>query len=180
MAVAARAPEVRFEVTTRDDAMKIRSAISGGVRFGKHIYIGSSSSGRVQDVLQQHMASVMFYAGGEVSELGRSSTRMGKVLGCGPPVVANEGGGDVAHVIRDYRIGALVAGPVARDMEAAWNEAQDLLCDPELPTRCHRAAEVLFPLENGPAAYASLHGAILGERSRGVERIDTSGQQEAA
>ncbi|MBK8011020.1 MAG: hypothetical protein IPK13_06690 [Deltaproteobacteria bacterium] len=54
--------------------------------------------------------AVIFYAGGQISELGRSPTRMAEVLGCGLPVVANAGVGDVAQTLTDNRIRVLVAG----------------------------------------------------------------------
>ena len=109
----------------------------------------------MQNVLQGQIASVMFYDGGQVSELGRSPTRMAEILGCGLPVVANEGVGDVARVVRDHRVGVLAAGPGHREMEAAWDELERLLADPELAARCRTAAEEVFSLRSGTAAYFS-------------------------
>lgn len=106
----------------------------------------------------------MFYAGGEVSELGRSPTRMGEILGCGLPVVANDGVGDVARIIRDYNVGVIAAGSSASDMEKAWDDLQCLLSDPDLPIRCRRAAEEVFSLKAGTAAYSRLYAAISERR----------------
>ena len=58
-------------------------------------------------LVRSHTASVLFYAGGSISELGRSPTRLAEVLACGRPVVANPGVGDVEHVIRQNRVGSL-------------------------------------------------------------------------
>lgn len=124
---------------------------------------------KAHQVLHGQMASVMFYAGGEISELGRSPTRMAEILGCGLPVVANEGVGDVAQIIREYRVGVLVTGASALEMEVAWDNLQQLLADPDLAARCRRAAEEVFSLETGTAAYSVLYAEILGRgASKGV------------
>jgi glycosyltransferase involved in cell wall biosynthesis len=160
-AAARRDPDVVLELTTRDDPGPIRIAFARESDLADRLQIASSPSDKVQQVIQRQIASVMFYAGSEVSELGRAPTRMGEILGCGIPVVANEGVGDVARIIRDYRVGILAKGPGARDMEAAWDELQALLADPDLPVRCRRAAEEVFSLSAGTAAYVRLYAEIL-------------------
>jgi glycosyltransferase involved in cell wall biosynthesis len=106
----------------------------------------------------------MFFNDG-LSKLGSSPTRMAEILGCGLPVVANEGVGDVARIISEYRVGVLAEGPEPEAMTAAWSELTALLKDPELASRCRKAAEEVFSLESGTAAYARLYEQVLeGER----------------
>ncbi|KAF0114635.1 MAG: hypothetical protein FD150_1422 [Rhodobacteraceae bacterium] len=155
--VAAGDPDVVFELTTRDDPADVRAALDPDGRLGERLRIAASASEDVQRVLQGQTASVMFYAGGQVSELGRSPTRMAEILGCGLPVVANDGVGDVARVIRDYRVGVLAQGPDPQAMSAAWSELLALLEDPDLASRCRKAAEEVFSLEAGTASYARLY-----------------------
>ena len=161
LAVAAKRDEnLRFELTTRDDPVQVRAAIGGDKDLQSRLQIESSPSERVQEVLQRQMASVMFFTQG-LSKLGSSPTRMAEILGCGLPVVANEGVGDVAQIIREYRVGVLVGGPNERDMNAAWDQLQQLLNDPELAIRCRKAAESVFSLESGTAAYRALYRQIV-------------------
>lgn len=165
LAVAAkRDPELRFELTTRDDPAKVRAAIGGDADLQSRLRIAPSASERVHEVLQGQMASVMFYAGGEISELGRSPTRMAEILGCGLPVVANEGVGDVAQIIREHRVGVLVRGSSQQEMAVAWDELEQLLADPDLAGRCRRAAEAVFSLETGTAAYSALYAKVIDKR----------------
>ncbi len=162
LAVAAMKDEgVVFEVTTRDDAARVRSAIGGDANLQARLSVASCPPETVHEVLHGQTASVMFYAGGEISELGRSPTRMAEILGCGLPIVANEGVGDVARIIRDYRVGVLAQGPEPEAMASAWEELKTLLDDADLPTRCRRAAEEVFSLESGTAAYARLYKQVL-------------------
>jgi len=118
-------------------------------------------SHEVHEAVQRHTASVMFYAGGEVSELGRSPTRMAEILGCGLPVVANPGVGDVAEIIQKYRVGVLVTEGTPDAMKSAFRELLELMNDAELPGRCRRAAEKVFSLQAGTQAYRELYRDIL-------------------
>ncbi|MCV2877670.1 glycosyltransferase [Sedimentimonas flavescens] len=157
--VAENNPEIQFELTTRDDADQVRKAL--GRQLADQVAISSSPSDQVQDVLRRQTASVMFYAGGETSELGRSPTRMAEILGCGLPVVANDGVGDVAEIIREHRVGVLATGSSKQEMNNAWRELQGLLLDPDLAQRCRATAERLFSLDAGTEAYRKLYADIL-------------------
>lgn len=159
---AKRDPELRFELTTRDDPAKVRAAIGGDMDLQSRLHIAPSPSERVHEVLQGQMASVMFFTQG-LSKLGSSPTRMGEILGCGLPVIANDGVGDVAKVIRKHRVGVLVAGSSETEMSTAWDELQQLLEDPGLGARCRNAAEEVFSLEGGTAAYSALYSEVLGK-----------------
>jgi glycosyltransferase involved in cell wall biosynthesis len=158
--VAMRDKDAVFEVTTRDDPTRVRTALESDERLGDRLRITPSAPEDVQKVLQGQTASVMFFTDG-LSKLGSSPTRMAEILGCGLPVVANEGVGDVARIIREYRVGVLAQGPEPTAMAAAWEELKTLLDDPDLPFRCRRAAEEVFSLESGIAAYAGLYKHVL-------------------
>lgn len=153
-------PQLRFELTTRDNPNSVRAALGANHALQSRLSIAPCASDKVHEVLQGQLASVMFFTEG-IGKLGSSPTRMGEVLGCGLPVIANDGVGDVAHIIRKYRVGVLVSGPSERDMAYAWDVLQQLLADPDLPSRCRKAAEEVFSLEAGTAAYAKLYDRIL-------------------
>jgi glycosyltransferase involved in cell wall biosynthesis len=110
--------------------------------------------------IRGHDVSVMFYAGGELSELGRSPTRLAEVLGSGLPIVANEGVGDVADVLREHRVGVLLEGSGPDQVRLAMRQLDALLVDPDLPARCRRVAERLFSLGTGTEAYRAIYGQI--------------------
>lgn len=157
---AQRDPEARFELTTRDDPDRVHALLGGDQALQKRIVIAPCPSDKVQEVLQGQRASVMFFTDG-LSKLGSSPTRMAEILGCGLPVMANDGVGDVARIIREHRVGVLAAGPEPEKMAAAWDELQALLADPDLPRRCRAAAEQVFSLHAGTQAYQRLYAEIL-------------------
>ncbi|WP_108483542.1 glycosyltransferase [Oceaniglobus ichthyenteri] len=157
----ARDPDARFEIVTRDDAQRVRAELDPTNELAGRLIIGPRPSKDMPDAVRGHDLSVMFYAGGEISELGRSPTRMAEVLGCGLPVVANEGVGDVADIVRKNNVGVIVEGASVQQMGTAFDALQNLMKDPDLPSRCRATAEAVFSLETGTQAYREIYASIL-------------------
>ena len=160
-AAAKHDPDARFEIITRDDPARVRSAIAGGAELQTRLEISAMPSHLVHQAVQRHDVSVMFYAGDAVSELGRSPTRMAEILGCGLPVVANRGVGDVATIIEAHRVGVLVADCSPAAMSGALAELDELMLDPDLSRRCRAAAESVFSLGAGTEVYRDLYKCVL-------------------
>jgi glycosyltransferase involved in cell wall biosynthesis len=159
--VAQNDPEAQFEVVTRDEAEKVRAALDIDGKLGDRLSIFPRASESVHEALQKHSTSVMFFTSGK-SKLGSAPTRLGEALGCGVPVVANEGVGDVADIIRKNNVGVIVKGGSEASMALALDELETLQSDPDLPSRCRKAAEEVFSLEAGTKAYRKLYADILG------------------
>ena len=164
-AAAAHDPQARFEIVTRDDPLSVRTAVDPTGRLKDRLTIGPRKSQDMPDAVRGHDLSVMFFTEG-LSKLGSSPTRMAEILGCGLPVAANDGVGDVARIIEKYRVGVLVDGPKPEQMTAALLALDDLMADPDLPARCRADAEEVFSLKGGTEAYAHLYDAVL-DRSHG-------------
>ena len=159
--VAQKDPKARFEVVTRDDAETVRATLDIDGKLGDRLSIFPSASESVHEALQKQATSVMFFTSG-TSKLGSAPTRLGEALGCGVPVVANEGVGDVADIIRRYNVGVIVKDGSKTSMTAALDELAALRSDPDLPSRCRKAAEEVFSLEAGTEAYRKIYADILG------------------
>lgn len=159
-AIARAEPTARFELISRDAPEAILSALQPAPAWANRLRIEAATPAQMPAIVQRHTASVMFFTGG-LSKLGSSPTRMAEVLGCGRPVVANPGVGDVEQVIREHRVGVLARGDGAAEMEACVAELLALLQDPQLASRCRCTAEALFSLESGTAAYRQLYAEIL-------------------
>lgn len=158
--VAALDPDARFEIVTRDDAERVREALDPANELAGRLSVGPRLSDEMPDAVRGHDLSVMFFTDG-LSKKGSAPTRLAEVLGCGLPVVANEGVGDVADIVRKHNVGVIVGGASKDQMEAAFKALQTLMQDPELPLRCRKAAEEVFSLEAGTAAYARLYDRLI-------------------
>jgi glycosyltransferase involved in cell wall biosynthesis len=159
-AVAADDPEARFDIVTRDDADRVRAALDPAGALGDRLSIGPRPSEEMPDAVRGHDLSVMFFTDG-LSKLGSAPTRLAEVLGCGLPVIANEGVGDVADIVRQNRVGIIADGPDPAQMSVALDELKTLMQDPDLPRRCRATAETVFSLSAGTEAYQNLYTAIL-------------------
>lgn len=160
-AVSRADPTARFELISRDPPDAIFTALEPSISWSKKLIIKSATPSEMPAIVQRHTASVMFYAGGATSELGRSPTRLAEVLGCGRPIVANTGVGDVESIIRQSRVGVLSQGAGECEMDACVDELLELLSDPQLASRCRLTAEEQFSLEAGTSAYRQLYQDIL-------------------
>lgn len=171
-AAAIHDPEARFDIVSRDDLQSVRKALDPDGRLNARLTIGPRKPEDMPEAVRGHDLSVMFYAGGEDSELGRSPTRMAEILGCGLPVIANDGVGDVAWIIEKYRVGVIVDGPDPDQMVAALMALDQLLADPDLPSRCRHAAEEVFSLSGGTEAYSHLYASVLSQSQKDMACVD--------
>ena len=154
-------PTAQFEVISRDSSEDIFSALNLAPDLACRLRIKAATPSQMPAIVQKHTASIMFYAGGAISELGRSPTRMAEVLGCGRPVVANPGVGDIEQVIRQHRVGVIARSSNTEDMNSCVEELLALLRDPNLADRCRRTANQLYSLESGISAYRQLYASVL-------------------
>lgn len=158
-------PHVELRIVTREDAELIRGRLSeAGVRSERLVVYGVSAE-EVPAALTHLSAAAMFFETG-VAKMASCPTRMGEILACGLPVVANSGVGDVGELIHRYRVGVLVEENSERAMQLAIAELIALLRDPELSARCRSAAEDWFSLAKGTAAYEALYQQIASSRCR--------------
>jgi len=159
-AVARAHPMPRFELISRDSPDAILTALQPTPALADRLLIQAAIPAVMPAIVQRHTASVMFFTGG-LSKLGSCPTRMAEVLGCGRPIVANPGVGDVENIIRQHRVGVLALGSSPAEMDLCVDHLLTLLQDPGLTSRCRRTAEQIFSLESGTTAYRQLYAQIL-------------------
>lgn len=174
--VAKEDPEAKFEVITRDDMPMVRAAIDSNGSLGDRLSIFPSHPDNVHKNLQKHSTSVMFFTPGK-SKLGSAPTRLGEALGCCLPVVANEGVGDVADIIRRYNVGVIIKNNSQSEMKKAYFELETLRLDPDLPSRCRDAAEKVFSLQAGTQTYRKIYSEILASENFSKITLQTDNNQ---
>ena len=135
--VAQKDPEARFEVVTRDDAETVRAALDIRRQARRSAFdlserIRERARGAAKAVYVRDVFHVR-----DKSSLGVRRPAWGSI-GCGVPVVANEGVGDVADIIRRYNVGVIVKDGSEAAMTTALDELEALRSDPDLPSRCRQ------------------------------------------
>lgn len=159
--LAARLPEARFEIITREDPEVVLDALNNALGaepdWHPRLTISAAKASEIHERLQQQNLSMFFYATGAASELGRSPTRMGESLGCGVPVLANEGIGDVAQTIREGGVGHVLDGEDDAALARAADAVMGLLDDPDISERCRRVAENVYSLKSGVESYHEIY-----------------------
>ena len=158
--LAKRYPDAQFEIITRDNPEVVRKAIGGNQNLQSKLTIYSLPSEKVHEAVQRHTVSVMFFKEG-LGKLGSAPTRLGEILGCGLPVIANAGVGDVARIVENYHVGVLVKENSDAAIQKALEELDILMKDPHLAQRCRNAAEEVFSLQKGTEAYRTVYKYIL-------------------
>jgi glycosyltransferase involved in cell wall biosynthesis len=150
-----------FEITTKDNPKEVLDILKQYNLPLERLKIFSAEVSEMPQVNQLQTASTLFYKGHEVSELGRSPTRMAEVLGCGNPVIANSGVGDVANIIKKYNVGILLDKLDRQSLRVAYQELIELMEDPELSSRCRNVAEMIYSLSQGINSYTQIYKSVL-------------------
>ncbi|CAA0080646.1 D-inositol-3-phosphate glycosyltransferase [BD1-7 clade bacterium] len=98
-----------------------------------------------------------------LGRLGSFPTRMAEFLACGVPVIGNAGVGDVADIIRKYRVGVVVENNSLDSLSDAVKEMAELLKDPDLEARCLYAVNDYFCADIGAQKYRKIYRKIVDE-----------------
>ncbi|MBX7535481.1 glycosyltransferase [Qipengyuania sp. GH1] len=155
-----RSPNCNFEVITRDAAVLVRKQIDPLGRLGGRLKIQSKTPDEMPLAIQGHSTSAMFFTNG-VAKLGSAPTRLAEVLGCGVPVIVNEGVGDVAEIVRTNKIGVVVSSATPDELEHAYDELEILRRDRHLPARCRETAQEIFSLTAGANKFREVYARII-------------------
>ena len=156
LAYRERRPGAAFLFVTRDDpAMIRRSAEAKGIAPGD-VLVRAALREEVPVFLAAADLGVAFKQP-SFSALACSPTKLGEMLAVGLPVIANSGVGDVAAVLEERGMGALVERFDRASLLAAVDTA---LSDPLRPEEIRRHAERWFSLEDGVGRYDGVYRSL--------------------
>lgn len=102
----------------------------------------------------------VFFIRPVLSKRGSAATKLAEFLGCGVPVVINDGVGDSGRIVRDGRVGVVLPRVDADVFDQSLQDVRGLLADGEAASRCRRVAHELFDLESGVDEYRRLYGRL--------------------
>lgn len=97
------------------------------------------------------------------SKLACSPIKLGEYLACGIPVVSTSGCGDYDDLVRDQRVGVVVANSERDTYPAAARALRALLDEDDLDVRCRNAARAYVGLDEvvNPR-YAEIYRSLVG------------------
>jgi glycosyltransferase involved in cell wall biosynthesis len=88
-------------------------------------------------------------------------TKLAEFLGCGVPVVVNDGVGDMGTLVRSGRVGVVLEGLDVVAFRRATKELAGLHADSSLRFRCRTEAECRLDVRQGSSRFSSLAGKLV-------------------
>ena len=158
--ISEKFPNTLFEIVTKDDPEIIKTYFSEHDFDHLKLKIFSTDSEDMPLKICDHSVSVMFFNPG-IGKLGSSPTRLGEILACGKPVIANAGVGDVAKILKENNVGILIDNDNSLAIGNSVDSISRLLKDDTLSLRCRKVAENIFSLSDGSKKFKSIYKGIL-------------------
>jgi glycosyltransferase involved in cell wall biosynthesis len=153
-------PDLHLQVLTRADRGLVGTMLKVGGLPDERWSVESASYWEMPGRLEGSSAGLSFLASG-LSEHGGSPTKVGEYWAMGLPIVTTPNNSDMDEIIRRERVGVVVRGHADQDYQQAARELRELLQDPELESRCRRAAEKHYSLESACEQQIRLYGQLL-------------------
>jgi glycosyltransferase involved in cell wall biosynthesis len=153
-------PELRILIVTRDDRDALRIDLERAGVAGDRLILVSASFEEMPRYIRLFDAG-LFFIRPSFSKRGSAATKLAEFLGCGVPVVINDGVGDSAAIVRDYRAGVVLSSLDPSACAAVLPEVKAAMADPAMRDRCRRAAADRFDIEAGVERYRGLYRRLL-------------------
>jgi glycosyltransferase involved in cell wall biosynthesis len=157
-------PNVTFEILTRDNQEKILEELQLKPEWQNRIKIGAVPFAQMPERVSNHDGS-MFFFNADISKLGSCPTRMGELLGCGVPVLANPGVGDVESIISENNVGVLINNESDEAIANACEAFVKLISEKDISLICRNTSQKLFSLNIGVQHYKAIYTHILDNKS---------------
>jgi glycosyltransferase involved in cell wall biosynthesis len=156
---------VHLRVLSRAEPELVASMLNTGNLSGDLWSLHSVPYSAVPGELTDHQAGLSFLTQG-ISEHGCSPTKIGEYWAVGMPVITTPNVSDTDDIIRRERVGVIVQEHSDDAYLSAIKELQRLLKDPELASRCRRAAETHYALEPACERQLALYRDIVQAKER--------------
>lgn len=151
-----RRPRVKVLMVTREDHGRLRAdAERHGLSPDALVLTRAPFEGMPALIRLMHVG--VFFIRVCFSKRASAATRLAEFLACGVPVVINDGIGDSGGIVRDGRVGVVLADTSRDSFEASAAPLEALLDDPATAARCREVAAREFSLAHGVARYAALY-----------------------
>jgi glycosyltransferase involved in cell wall biosynthesis len=163
------AGEVHLKVLTRAEPDLVVSMLEASGLSPRDWSMAAVSRERMPEELSGQDAGLFFLAQG-LSEHGCSPTKIGEYWAMGLPIVTTANVSDNDEIIRRERVGVIVNDHTDAEYRRAIDELNALLKEPDLASRCRRAAEDHYALTPACERQVGLYRKLI-EGCTNVEAI---------
>jgi glycosyltransferase involved in cell wall biosynthesis len=139
-AAVAADPEACLVLLTEDPGGALAAALAARGVPADRFLVARAPHAEVPRWLAPSRAGVFFIRSCR-SKKASCPTKLGEFLGCGVPVVVNDGVGDMGALVRGSRVGVVVEGFGVEEFRRARADLDALRADPGLRARCRAEAE---------------------------------------
>jgi len=152
-------PEAKVLFVTREDHERLRAdAAAAGLAPDRMVL--AAAAFEEMPAFVRLMRLGVFFIKPVPSKRGSAATKLAEFLGCGVPVVINDGVGDSGDLVRRHGVGVVLADVTRETMEASLVPVARLLGDSSAGARCVAAARAHFDLAVGVAKYSALYARL--------------------
>jgi glycosyltransferase involved in cell wall biosynthesis len=151
----------RFVISNRNEHAVIRAALRHHQVPESTVELRSSRYEDMPTIIGRMDAGVCFVRP-QFSKIGSAPTKFGEYLACGVPVVATEGVGDQAEVIREGKVGLVATTLKPEEINTLADGLIRLRDDAGIRDRCRAVAENRFSLDSGVSKYRAIYKGLGG------------------
>lgn len=159
-AFAASWPALRILIVTRDDGEALRSDLERAGVPGDRLAITRASFEDMPRYVRLFDAG-LFFIKPSFAKRASAATKMAEFLGCGVPVIINDGVGDSGTIVRDGRVGVVLSALDAKAFDGALPGVRAVISDRATKERCRLVATEVFDLDAGVERYRRLYRRLL-------------------
>jgi glycosyltransferase involved in cell wall biosynthesis len=152
--------DVRLLILNRSEHPYIRERLAAhGIRED-WVEMKSLAPAKVADEMRTKIDAGIFFGKPGFQQLGRAPTKLGELLGCGIPCLANAGIGDVERILEGERVGVVLRRFTPEEQETGVRQLLDLASDCEVRKRCAEVARRYFSLDIGVDSYDRIYCSL--------------------
>lgn len=154
-----RFDRMKAVIVTREDHERLRvDAVRAGIPTDRLVL--TRASFEEMPALMRIMDVGVFFIRACFSKRASAATKLAEFLGCGVPVVINDGIGDSGEIVRGNAAGIVMRSTASDAFDASEGALRALLADGDRARRCRSVALDLFSLTRGVEAYANVYAQL--------------------
>jgi len=152
-------PEARLLIINRNEHDYIRERLAAGGVSNEAVELLAVDHAEMPYQMNR-MHAAIFFVKQAFSKQASAPTKLGELLGCGIPCLANTGVGDMAEILRSERVGVAIENFDGVTMDKGLSALIDLVNEPGSSARCVEAAHKHFSLDEGVASYKKIYNTL--------------------